>query len=510
MSHFSVPAEILVQIFELAIDDDGLFDHTLPTFMSESCWELDRYEDNWTLISPANALHRKQQRTYAAIKALLYTCRQWYRVGYHLLFRFLFVVEPSKLPSLCFALDRNASLGWYVRRLHIYRFYATRRSTLSELEVMVVSIIHQCPNLESFTVDWPIAPSFFPIADALCTFSTKSLRSIHWSLTPAALPRLIWALDSLPSLVSAFINLDPPPQSTLVANADDKTLLLGSAGGLAITMPSLKQLDLRGVSTDFLEQLIGWTLPVLESFSLDFVAQRHVLPDIIGFLKQHGSGLTFLDLNTIPAFDLSSVLDLCPVLTTFCFNPDWRLPFHAEANNANPNAPQPTLLRTPHAHITHIGLHQLLHAFTPSVPRGMAPILSPVATYLIQRTNDLTFTQLTRRFLPSLKVIRVLNRTLLRELEKSDGPEHKNGCFDRWRRWDEQCRREGVRLEDCTGALLGDLPDDEEEESDSEDEEDETVQPSNVSELKLLLEECRKMTLGRQEPMIFPPPPMRW
>lgn len=68
MSHFSVPAEILVQIFELAIDDDGLFDHTLPTFMSESCWELDRYEDNWTLVSPANALHRKQQRTYAAIK----------------------------------------------------------------------------------------------------------------------------------------------------------------------------------------------------------------------------------------------------------------------------------------------------------------------------------------------------------------------------------------------------------------------------------------------------------
>ncbi|THH13064.1 hypothetical protein EW146_g7111 [Bondarzewia mesenterica] len=458
--------------------------------MSECHWEPSRSGDGWVLVNPLNTTYKGQLSKYRATKAILFTCRQWYHVGYHLLFRFLFLLDPSKLPSLCFALDRNASLG-----------------CLPEIENILVSIIHQCPNLENFTIDWPITPSFLPIADALCTFSAQSLRSIHWSLSPAALPRLIWTLDSLPSLMSAFINFEPSSDSN---DQVDKTLLLGSASSLSLVLPSLEQLLLRGFSSDFVDQLIGWSLPALKSFSLDFIAQRHDLPDVLEFLKYHGSSLTFLDLNTIPAIDLSSILDFCPVLTTFCFNPDWRLPFHAEVNSQNPGAPQPTLLRSSHAHITHIGLHQLLHAFTPSITRGLNPLLTPVATYMIQRTNDLTFGQLTRQFFPSLKVIRVLNRVLLRELEKNNGPENVGGCFARWEWWEEQCRREDVRLEDCTGALLGELPEDEEESESDSDESEVQFKPANALELKQLLEECRKMTMTRQEPMMFSPPPMRW
>ena len=81
---------------------------------------------------------------------------------------------------------------------------------------------------------------------------------------------------------------------------------------------------------------------------------------------------------------------------------------------------------------------------------------------LLQRTNDLTFSQLTRTLFPALKVVRVLNRTLLTGLERQNGPEDEG--YARWERWEAQCKTEGVRLEDCTGALLGDLPLDSEDE----------------------------------------------
>ena len=133
------------------------------------------------------------------------------------------------------------------------------------------------------------------------------------------------------------------------------------------------------------------------------------------------------------------------------------------------------------------------------------------------RTNDLTFAQLTRTLFPALKVVRVLNRTLLSGLERRNGPEDE--AYARWERWEAQCKEEGVRLEDCTGALLGDLPLDSEdewwdiEESEDEFEEDgeeqekqeqkqeaeekkpdDELRPSNVKELRDLLDEIRRMT----------------
>ena len=77
---------------------------------------------------------------------------------------------------------------------------------------------------------------------------------------------------------------------------------------------------------------------------------------------------------------------------------------------------------------------------------------------------------LTKTNFPNLKKVRVLSRPLLRTLEKNDGPEQE--CLQRWDRWWTQSSRMGVRLEDCTGALLGTLPQVEMEEDDEEDESD--------------------------------------
>jgi hypothetical protein len=128
---------------------------------------------------------------------------------------------------------------------------------------------------------------------------------------------------------------------------------------------------------------------------------------------------------------------------------------------------------------------------------------------LLQRTNDLTFAQLTRTLFPALKVVRVLNRTLLAGLERQNGPEDEG--YARWERWEAQCNAGGVRLEDCTGALLGDLPldsDDEWEEEDSEyeyeevEEQDAERQPSNVKELRDLLDEIRRMSVADPAPLL--------
>ena len=442
----------------------------------------------------------------------MFTCKQWYRIAYHLLFRCIFLSDIMRLPPLCLILDQYAWLGWYVKRLHLVRYYSPKRFTIAHVENMLVSVIHHCPNLELFTVEWPITSSFPAIADSLVTYSAKSLRSVQWKIGPDCLAGLIWALDALPGLVSVSIDFENSPISASATPPDgaseveDTSPLLGTASHISLTLNNLQQLTLRGHSQEFIEQAIGWTLPVLQSFTLDFAAHRNNLPDIAEFLKNHGSQLTFLDLNTIPALDLPEILAACPVLTSFSFNPDWRLPFHADRGDGVPT----TLLREPHPHITHIGLHQLLHAFLPPTDNNGGGGLSQVAMILLQRTNDLTFSQLTRAQFPGLKVVRVLNRTLLAGLERQNGPEDEG--YARWERWDAQCTAEGVRLEDCTGALLGDLPlgsDDEWDDEDSEyeyeeaeEEKNDGLRPSNVKELRDLLDEIRRMSVAEPEPFL--------
>jgi hypothetical protein len=375
---------------------------------------------------------------------------------------------------------------------------------------MLVTVIHHCPNLELITVEWPITESFPAIADSLVSYTAKSLRSVHWKVGLDCLAGLIWALDALPSLVSVYIDFEysstsSTPQDGASEVPEDTSPLLGTASHISLALNCLQQLTLRGHSQEFIEQAIGWSFPTLQSFTLDFAAHRTNLPDIAEFLKHHGAQLTFLDLNTIPALDLAGILAACPMLTSFSFNPDWRLPFHADPSESAPT----TLLREPHPHITYLGLHTFLPPPHSTGNNGYGNGgLPQVATMLLQRTNDHTFSQLTRTLFPALKVVRVLNRTLLAGLERQNGPEDEG--YARWERWETQCNAEGVRLEDCTGALLGDLPldsDDEWEEEDSEyeyegveEEKDSGMQPSNVKELRDLLDEIKRMSVAEPGP----------
>jgi len=121
----------------------------------------------------------------------------------------------------------------------------------------------------------------------------------------------------------------------------------------------------------------------------------------------------------------------------------------------------------------------------------------------MQRSNDMNFSALTKRNFPKLQCVRVLSRSLLRALESNNGPSQLG--LSRWERWWDQCAQQEVRLEDCTGGLLGTLPQDELQSDDDDDESDsdesetegdwqEENRPPTIQELRDLLEECRRMS----------------
>jgi len=62
-----LPAEILTQIFDLAADEDVIFQYGLPTVMAESAW-FKNVAKAWTLRSPGDALNLIQRRSYATKK----------------------------------------------------------------------------------------------------------------------------------------------------------------------------------------------------------------------------------------------------------------------------------------------------------------------------------------------------------------------------------------------------------------------------------------------------------
>ena len=65
-----LPAEIWIQIFYLAADEDIIIQHGLPTVLAESAWYKDR--DEWKLRSPQEAMEMLQRRSYAMKKVDLY------------------------------------------------------------------------------------------------------------------------------------------------------------------------------------------------------------------------------------------------------------------------------------------------------------------------------------------------------------------------------------------------------------------------------------------------------
>jgi hypothetical protein len=62
-----LPAELWTHVFDLAADEDVIFQHGLPTTMAESAWFKDFFGE-WTLRSPQDALDLVQRRSYATKK----------------------------------------------------------------------------------------------------------------------------------------------------------------------------------------------------------------------------------------------------------------------------------------------------------------------------------------------------------------------------------------------------------------------------------------------------------
>ncbi|CCL98970.1 uncharacterized protein FIBRA_00978 [Fibroporia radiculosa] len=482
-----LPAEIWLLIFHYAVEDGSLFDYDLPTSLTESSW-FKLVFGGWSLRSPAEALNLLQRRSYATKKAISSTCSTWRILGTEFLYRCLFFNDPTCIMQISRILRRDNSLGRWAKRLHITRFYASGGADVVQMQDALTHVIRCCPNLEIFIVNWPIKPVLTTIINALCTFCHKSLRTLHLNIPPVALPKVILMLESLPRLSSIHLEFDGPCPENIP---------LGATSDLTLNLTALEQLSLRGLFQLFVEQATGWNIPALRSLSLDFLSYRDDLPDIVGFLTHHGAGLTYLDLNCIPALDVPTILDLCPALTTFAFNPDWRL------QNADGLHGTAILVHRPHQNILTIGCHQLLYAFGVGEAAKFASI-DPVASLFIQRQNDMNFAALNKRNFPRLQRVRVLNRTLLRDLEAADGP--GEGGLKRWERWWDLCAKQGIRLEDCTGQSLGTLPQDEEEsesESESEVSEDES-RKDEMKSLRDLLDQCRIMNATREEPFFAP------
>jgi len=222
-------------------------------------------------------------------------------------------------------------------------------------------------------------------------------------------------------------------------------------------LPNLKTLKLHGHIVDIVEQVFAWTVPLLTSLNLDFRRCTYDFPDVSELLASNGLGhqLRTFDLNSLPPFDVAAILAACPNLTRFCFNIDW------------PLGGTLTLPGHPHPNIEYIGLYGLNSAFGVGVVSAFREA-QPFLTNIIRRQNDLSFVALNKGNFPALKSVRVISPQLLRDLNRNNGPAKGEG-FTRWERWWSQCTRQGIRLEDCTGGQLGDLPCEDDEGGDEDD-----------------------------------------
>jgi hypothetical protein len=161
--------------------------------------------------------------------------------------------------SLCAILDSSSiattvtsSFGWWTKRIHISRFNNTpfysngydarlyQHCQGQSRKNVLVSIIQHCPNLEIFVVEQPLTGASGSVADALKTYASRRLRTVHWNVAGDPLSKLIWALDSLPCLITAHIDIETPVPS------DQECAMLGSASDLPLRLSNLQQLSLRG------------------------------------------------------------------------------------------------------------------------------------------------------------------------------------------------------------------------------------------------------------------------
>lgn len=365
--------------------------------------------------------------------------------------------------SSAFASTATSSYGWWTRRIHIgpYIYPGTDSSSVEEVQDNIISIIRRCPNVELFIVERPLGSSFGPIMDALARYASRYLHTLQLNIPGESLSKMIWTLSALPCVIAAHIDVQTDVSPT------EEVAHLGSAADLHLRLPYLQQISLSGYVGTLLEQLVGWDLPSLRSFSIDNIGAQDS-DDVVEFLKHHGPNLVFLDLNLRSFVNVSLVLELCPNLQTFAFNPDWRITPHDDVASA--------IVNRPHQQITTVGVHGLCYAFGVGGRYWQATTSNSFEANYAARSNDLNMAALNRINFPKLYRIRAVNRRMLEDLNKSDGPSMENGGYDRWSRWWSMCAGAGIRLEDCTGQLLGTLPVDNagEESSDEESSDEES------------------------------------
>ncbi|KAF9041557.1 hypothetical protein BJ165DRAFT_1303491, partial [Panaeolus papilionaceus] len=474
-----LPSEILTQIFDSASDEDIIFQSGLSTSLAESAWFKDRLFGEWRLRSPQEAMNMIQRRSGVTKLSIILTCKHWNFLGAQFLYRCLHFSEPTKLLLLSRTLTHSSSRastitsshGWWTRRIHVARYTPppNRSITLEQMEQALVTIIEHCPNLEIFVGERPLGSAFGPVIDTIATSGLKHLRTVHWVVPGESLKKVILAMHSLPHITSAYIDFSTP------VDASQEIAHLGATANIPLVMPQLQQLQLRGYMAEFVDQAIEWSLPSLQAFTLDSGTARDDVPDIVGFLENHGIGLVFLDINSEPELPVARILALCVNLQTFCFNVDWRVSGQPVATQ---HGMASHLVDHPHPNITTIGLHGLLHAFGVGLV-GATASLHPHTTRHVRLSNDMNVAALNRANFPRLQRVRVLSRGLLIDLNTANGPSVKEGGYERWARWVGMMQREGVRMEDCTAGRFGSLPmDDEgvgegEGESDEEEEEEE-------------------------------------
>ncbi|KAI0080119.1 hypothetical protein K474DRAFT_1590845 [Panus rudis PR-1116 ss-1] len=491
-----LPAEVWLRILELAAGDDQPLDYALPTSMTESSW-FKMLSGNWGLRTPHESCYLRERERLAMLKAVASTCKSLRQYVSEFLYKSLFFTNAAHIQTLAFLFDQDRNLGKWARRIHIVRYPVEDKVHMQDVLEPLLSIVRRSRKLQFFIAECPVLGSFAPIADALCCSCSRTLRTLHLNLSSDEMAKVIWTLDLLPALVSLHLDFAAPSGD----------IVLGSASGLALTLPNLQQLSLRGFVAEFIEEATAWVFPSLRIVSFDFMHFHEDLPDILEFLTHQGRNLTFLDIYSIPPLDVASVLDLCPMLQTFAFNMDWRLPVDASVTNTT----VAKLVHSPHMNITTIGCYELLYAFGVGYAAAHANA-SPLAAQHVRHSNDMNFAALNKQNFPNLSRIRVLDRTLLRDLEVANGPH--GSCFSRWERWWAQCARQRIRLEDCTGAELGNLPEDgeddefddgegEEEEGDVDDEEEivEVIEEVFVQDprdpltvIRDLVEECRAVS----------------
>ena len=114
--------------------------------------------------------------------------------------------------------------------------------------------------------------------------------------------------------------------------------------------------------------------------------------------------------------DVLTNLDICPALTTFTFNADWRIKHTGALRNVT---------KRPHPYIITIGLHGLSYAIGIAVGSSVGAVAgedwSPLLTQIRHRHNDLSMAALNKASFPKLQRIRALGQSMLNTLNKSDG-----------------------------------------------------------------------------------------